>query len=570
MPDSSKTFNKSTALAAMRRNAAASVDTSQSRAIRTASRWREQLNPMRNLSMPNAVRMLEAAATGMYADLQWTYASPDLGIEAADPDLNVIIERTISGLSECSWQVKIISDDTRGFDKVLADEQESALREMYENCKNLKQSWEHLTMARFRGFSHLNPWHRADGSLERLEPLPQYAMVRQSGTNNWAFNPDCRQMAYESVPPNNRLDRSEYILMQSPRSVNRIGLAKTIRANTAEKDWDAFVETYGLPGVFIIMPQNIPLDEQEFWLNAAGDAADGGNGVLPFGADAKTLAEARGSQPFFPRLEWLQKQLVLVGTGGLLNGLAVAGSGTLAGSVHAQAFREIIRRQAALINECFQEALDSPRICTAFPGYPVQAYFEIEAAKERDVTGVVTNISTLAAAGYYVDPKQVEEDSGYKITLFQPLQQQPAMPAITSPQAWMSALRTAAAQNPEEFARAIRANNVRQPAPSANQQLVAAAQPHAAKALSQDLTPLADEIKALLDKSDDDMISTLFSTSEKIPALMMPAGDGELEKIIEGTMTAALLNGAQTSAIERQKAEKPPNRQPEADPPAST
>ena len=103
--------------------------------------------------------------------------------------------------------------------------------------------------------------------------------------------------------------------------------------------------------------------------------------------------------------------------------------------------------------------------------------------------GVVTNISTLAAAGYYVDPKQVEEDSGYKITLFQPLQQQPAMPAITSPQAWMSALRTAAAQNPEEFARAIRANNVRQPAPSANQQLVAAAQPHAAKALSQDLTP---------------------------------------------------------------------------------
>ena len=51
---------------------------------------------------------------------------------------------------------------------------------------------------------------------------------------------------------------------------------------------------------------------------------------------------------------------------------------------------------------------------------------------------------------------------------------------------------------------------------------------------------------------------------------MTPAGDGELEKIIEGTMTAALLNGAQTSAIERQKAEKPPNRQPEADPPAST
>jgi phage gp29-like protein len=502
------TFNKAAAIAAMRRSAGQNLASAQTRSIRAASSWREQYNPMRNLNMPNAVRMLEAGATGMYADLQWTYAAPDLGIEAADPDLSIIIERTIAGLSECNWQIKTISDETRGFDTGLAQEQEEALREFYENCKNLKQAWEHLTFARFRGFAHLNPWHRADGTLERLEPLPQYAMVRESGTNNWAFNPDCRQTSYASIHANNRLDKSEYVMMQCPRSVNRIGLAKTIRANTDEKDWDAFVETYGLPGVYVIMPQNIEGDDQEYWINSAEDAAGGGNGVLPYGSDIKTLSDARGMQPFLPRLKWLQEQLVLVGTGGLLNGLAVSGSGTLAGSVHAQAFREIVRRQATMISECMQGSLDIPYLNMRFPDRPVLAYFDIEAAKERDTTGVVQNVSSLATAGYFVDPKQVEEDTGYKIIRFEPQTQQTIMPGM-NPQSMMTALRSLAQSDPETFARALRTATAQRSAPEdlpeTNKQLVASAKPEAVKALAQDLTPLADEIKALLDKSDQAM-----------------------------------------------------------------
>lgn len=555
MPTKQPTFNKAIALAAMRRRAGAGLATAQARAVRAASAWREQYNPMRNLNMPNAVRMLEASATGMYADLQWTYAAPDLGIEASDPDLSIIIERTLAGLSECSWQVKIISDATRGFDAVLANEQEEALREFYENCKNLKQAWEHLTFARFRGFAHLNPWRRSDGTLERLEPLPQYAMIRESGTNNWAFNPDCRQMSYASVHPNNRLDKSEYVIMQCPRSVNRIGLVKTIRANTDEKDWDAFVETYGLPGVFVIMPQNIEKDDEDFWINSAEDAAGGGNGVLPYGSDVKTLAEARGMQPFQPRLKWLQEQLILVGTGGLLNGLAVSGSGTLAGSVHAQAFREIVRRQAALISEGMQSALDIPYLNMRFPDQPELAYFEIEAAKERDTTGVVNNVVALANAGYIVDPKQVEEDSGYRILRYESPSRQlmPGMPAHGLMTARAGALRT---EQPD--------------AAETNRKLVANAKPDAIRALAQDLQPLADEIKELLNKSDDDLTAALYATGRKIPALLPPAGEGELEKVIEGTMTAALLNGTAESSDKLKKAGKTADKPKTAEPPANT
>jgi phage gp29-like protein len=384
-------------------------------------------------------------------------------------------------------------------------------------------------------------------------------MVRESGTNNWAFNPDCRQTSYASIHANNRLDKSEYVMMQCPRSVNRIGLAKTIRANTDEKDWDAFVETYGLPGVYVIMPQNIEGDDQEYWINSAEDAAGGGNGVLPYGSDIKTLSDARGMQPFLPRLKWLQEQLVLVGTGGLLNGLAVSGSGTLAGSVHAQAFREIVRRQATMISECMQGSLDIPYLNMRFPDRPVLAYFDIEAAKERDTTGVVQNVSSLATAGYFVDPKQVEEDTGYKIIRFEPQTQQTIMPGM-NPQSMMTALRSLAQSDPETFARALRTATAQRSAPEdlpeTNKQLVASAKPEAVKALAQDLTPLADEIKALLDKSDQAMTDDLNGLADKVPGLLPEAGEGELEKVIEGTMTAALLNGAQQGAESLKKTGK--------------
>lgn len=445
------------AMHAARRTAGAAIATFTQRAVSSAAAWRETYNPLRNLNMPRAVAMFESSQRGMYADLMWTYGAPESGVEATDPDLAVILERTVSGITECAWQVKTISDETRGFDRVLAEEQEAAHREYYEKCSNLKAAWEHLTLARFRGFAHINPWHSPEGLLTKLEPLPQYAMVRQIGTNNWAWNPDMRQVSYDSIPAADRLDPAEYIMMQSPRPVNRIGLISWIRRNTSEKDWDAFVEAYGLDSSFIILPANIEEDQREFWMDAAEDVASGGNGVLPNGSDVKSPnASVRGSQPFQPRLQYLREQLILVGTGGLLNGLAVAGSGTLAGSVHAQAFREIVRRQAALISEKLQATLDVPYLSSLFPGRPILTYFEIQAGRERDVTGTVANVSSLATAGYYVDPQQVEEETGYKIILFQPpavapaasvVDQFPAAPAAPAPAEEKPADVTSAADN---------------------------------------------------------------------------------------------------------------------------
>lgn len=635
------------ALAVGGKSAAASLATFTHRMVASASAWRESYNPLRGLNMPRAVAMFEAAQRGLYADLQWTYAAPDAGVEASDPDIMIILERTLSGVTECSWQVKTVSDETRGFDKTLAQEQEAALRENYERCRNLKAAWEHFTLARFRGFAHLNPWRTPDGLLEKFEILPQYAMVRQTGAANWAWNPALTQTPYESLPLSARLDPSDYMLMQSPRPVNRIGLINFIRKNTDEKDWDAFIEAYGLLSCFIVMPANLEEDQRQFWMDAAEDAASGGNGVLPNGADVKSpSAEIRGVQPFQPRLQYLRELVVLVGTGGLLNGLAVSGSGTLAGSVHAQAFREIVRRQAALISEKFQSEEDAPFLSDRFPGRPQLVYFEIEAARERDTTGTVQNVRDLASVGYYTDPKQVEEETGYRIVLFEPPAAQsvdpfssaasqfapaPAAPATKPDQAAPEAaaasadnvastalngaqitamvdlLQQAATKQipldslmpilraafptveedtlqeitsplksfavpiaPEAARRLViramrRAGIVRSDrtfvlramrragVPDAGDQsatVAAAAKPQAVEALANDLAPLRAVFEKALQASDSDLAAALKTAETDIPGTLPDAGDGELEQVLEGTMTASLLNAANQTAEE--------------------
>jgi hypothetical protein len=128
-----------------------------------------------------------------------------------------------------------------------------------------------------------------------------------------------------------------------------------------------------------------------------------------------TTQEARSNQPFQPRLEWLQKQLVLAGTGGLLTVLAESGSGTLAGSVHEQAFRQIGRGLARRVSEAFQRQLDKPLLTRAFPGKPVQAYFELKARQEKNVGDFVAHVVQLAAQGYKISAEQVAQETGYDI-----------------------------------------------------------------------------------------------------------------------------------------------------------
>jgi hypothetical protein len=376
--------------------------------------------------MPRAVQWLEDAQRGIFADLQWAY---ETGIEPGNADLVCIRERDEASIRDCEWVVKQIDPDTRGFDQGLADEQEAFLRELYEGIENLNDACAFMASYRFRGFAHLNPWNREDDPayIKELHPLDQWNLSREGYRGSWKWNPDARQVAFASLPAENALAPEEYVFLETRRPVNRIALIGHVRATTAEKDWDAYVEIYGLPGVFVIMPENVPDDKVADYLEAAESAAEQASGALPAGSQVVTTQEARSSQPFQPRLEWIQKQVVLAGTGGLLTMLAESGSGTLAGSVHDQAFKQIARGVARRISQAFQQQIDKRRLAVKFParnasrsdaggpGRPIQAYFELTTPEYRDQAKAVANVVALAAQGYRATADKVVELTGIEV-----------------------------------------------------------------------------------------------------------------------------------------------------------
>ncbi len=387
------------------------------RNLDAANSWRDQYNPLRGLTMSRAVALMEDAQRGVMANLQWLYAS-ELGIEATDPDLMTIIEKTLAGVADMDWQIVTADPESLGFDKALAQEQKEFLEASYAACDNLPAAIDHLVMARFRGFSHLQPWLKPDWTIEHLEPLPQWNMVRDGTASRWAWNPAAQQKPFRTFAADAVLSPSDYILLENRRPVNRIAVIKYIRSTVAEKDWDAYVEIYGLPGVFIIMPPNIPEGKEDLYRREAVAAAEAASGALPNGSDVKTLAEVRGVQPFQMRLEWLQKQLILAGTGGMLTSLAEpTGIGSGASGAHESAWATIVRRVAHKVESAINTQYDHRALAARFPGRPCLAQFSLRTRQEKDVGAAVESIAKLATSGYLVDAAQIEAETGYKVTL---------------------------------------------------------------------------------------------------------------------------------------------------------
>ena len=79
---------------------------------------------------------------------------------------------------------------------------------------------------------------------------------------------------------------------------------------------------------------------------------------------------------FRERIEYLDRQITLAATGGLVTMLAQSGSRTLAGGAHFETPMQIARGDAAVLSEVFQRQFDLPLLSEFFREGPVLAYFE--------------------------------------------------------------------------------------------------------------------------------------------------------------------------------------------------
>ena len=410
---------------------------SLTRRLKTLNHWREWYNPLRHLSIPRAVYLIESYPRGLMADLQWTMGAPFMGVENSDADLLALIERRTSAIGELDWNSKTPSKEKAGadFDQALADEQKSAIHDAYEGIDNLQEFIEHMAMATFRGYSHAEKWTNADGDVTHLEIVDQWNVVRNGMRGQWKYNPDALTTNFTALPQQNLMLPENFVYREVKRPVNRIALIKFIRENLSDKDWDAFIEIYGIPSGVIVGPPNVPQNKEAQYEASAARVAEGGSGYLPHGSEYKTNDSPRGNNPFRERLEFLTEKLILAGTGGLLTMLAKSGTGTLGGNAHQDTFNMLARSEARKISEICQQSIDAPLLDRLFPGQPHLAYFELAANEETDIGDVVDHADKLARAGYAMDVDDLSERTGYELTMRIPTDAKAARAEVQDPNA---------------------------------------------------------------------------------------------------------------------------------------
>jgi phage gp29-like protein len=375
--------------------------------------WREAYNPLRGMNLARLMGLLDAGERGQYADLQWFYHY----MERSDPMGFSVMQRRRAVLLSCDWDIRKTSDVRRKTlnvakeDAVLADEQAAFLREAYDRVENLRDAVSFLFTGFFRGFGHLEKHYAPSGLVTRLEPVEQWFWVRDGMYGAWEYN----ENAVSGRKRGSAIDPANFVILDTV-PIDRLLALQYLGRTLTQKDWDSFLEVYGIPSVFLVGPPNTPDSKAAEYQTIAEQLISDGRGYLPYGSDIKYVNGGGNRPPFRERLEYLDRQITLVATGGLLTMLTEPGSGTLAGNAHTDTFLQIARSDAAMVSEVMQKHFDLSLLSEFFPGQPVHAYFEFAPSTGSEVSRVVADAETLARAGVSIDLDELSEKTGYKLS----------------------------------------------------------------------------------------------------------------------------------------------------------
>jgi phage gp29-like protein len=262
----------------------------------------------------------------------------------------------------------------------------------------------------FRGYAHLEKHFGDGGIVTRLEPVEQWFWVRDGMFGDWEYNRD----AISGRRRGEAIERDDFVIFESV-PLDRMLALLYLRRTISQRDWDSFLAVYGIPSLFMVGPPNLTEAKASEYQVIAEAVLSDGRGYLPNGSDVKYVDGGRGKPPFREHLDYLDRQVTMVGTGGLLTMLTEPGSGTLAGGAHAEAFRQVARGDSAVLSEALQRDFDLPLLTAVFGDVPPLAYFEFSLPSEGNPSKVVDDAVKLAGAGYAVRPEEVSEKTGYQL-----------------------------------------------------------------------------------------------------------------------------------------------------------
>ena len=370
--------------------------------------WRQMYSPLFGLNMGRIVSMLVQAELGYYGDLTWCYRF----IEKRDSILRAVRNKRIAALKRIDFQVKVKTNPN--IDAKKAARQQAFLQGLYDNIDNLKDAVGWMGVAEFRGFAHLEKHYDNNGMVYHLEPVPQWFFCKKFPSQLFLFNERALQTT-AGVP----IDYNDFIIREIDCPINEIAIIAFMRKNLSYKNFDVFVETYGIPPLFIELPAGVGKTEE--YQSMADRVIGDGRGVVGNGAKVITVDTGlRGQTPFLPHIDLQNRDIVMAATGGLLTTISQpTGMNDDQAQIHERAFASIAEAEALEISEVFQKQFDKPALEQEFPGEPVLAYAEWSMNEIESDQGIVQDAVQLGQIGLAIDPEQIQERTGYKLSKIQ-------------------------------------------------------------------------------------------------------------------------------------------------------
>ena len=263
----------------------------------------------------------------------------------------------------------------------------------------------------FRGYAHLEKHWTPGGLIERLEPVEQWFWIRDGLFGDWEYNAG----AVSGCRRGTVIDPENFVILETA-ALDRILSVLYLRKNLSQADWDSFIAVYGIPSIFMVGPPNADEAKQKEYQAVAEEILSNGRGFLPHDSDIKFVTGGGGRPPFQDQIKYLDEQITLAATGGILTMLSAPGSGTLAGNAHQDTFLQIAKSDAITLAGILQNAIDVPLLAEYFPGQPALAYFEFSPGLTHATSQVVQDALDLKAAGLEIDPAELSEKTGYTLT----------------------------------------------------------------------------------------------------------------------------------------------------------
>lgn len=376
-------------------------------------------NVLPHLTPRECVRLYQLWREGKYADPQIVFDE----LEEYDETLGTVVDNRQSALGEMDWDVLILSKAVGDSAELgsLAEAQQQFVTAALQRVENLDEALLHLGMAKFRGYSHLEIYPTAEG--EKWLPIAPWFLARPERGGAWFYN----EMADSSPANVESMDMERVIYMECHRPIDIAAMFLICAKANAVTNWDGFLERFGDPSLILKTPPNTTDEQMQAFADMLRSFVGAGTGVVPAGSEFETIETRQTSNEHFStRAEWCDKAIVRRATGGMLTVLAESGTGTLAGSAHAETFARLAGADAKAVAAAVTRQYVKRLVAAKFPGKPCLVYFSLAAPESEDENAEVDKVVKLAGAGYHASEEEVSERVGMTVTYTAPA---PAAPA---------------------------------------------------------------------------------------------------------------------------------------------